>query len=113
MHIFTFEPGDGVSYRVLFGRLPSASPFIPHYLIFGFGEQGDALITIVFDTEHVSSDTFDRRWATARHSDTVQTAAYLADAAWCLFCALTGPAPAGLQGWRADWAERLPPAVRS
>lgn len=116
MHLFTFEPGDGTSYRVLFGRLPAATPRIPHYLVFGFGEFGDALITLVFDTDRISYDAFIRRWQTARHTSTVNEAAYLRLAAWVVFAALSGqsyvlPPKLWLCGWRDDWRARLPVAA--
>jgi hypothetical protein len=56
MHMFAFEPGDGTSYRVLFGRLASPTPLIPFYTVFGFAEGQDALITVVFSAPQVSFD---------------------------------------------------------
>lgn len=113
MHLFTFEPGDGYSYRVLFGRLPSQTPLIPFYTVFGFGEFGDALITVVFDTDQIDYDTFYVRWHTAMFTNAIATPGYLCDAAWALFAALTRSRNSANDplGWRDDWRRQIPPAA--
>ena len=37
MHIFYFEPGDGCSYRVIFGRIDAVAPraLVPGSTVFG------------------------------------------------------------------------------
>lgn len=114
MIIFPFEPGDGVSYQVLFGRVESPVPHLfPYYTVFGFGEAGDALITLTLNSEYVGAEAFFARWASARHTRALGAESYLAEAAFAVFCALTGPAPAGLVDWAPDWAARIPARARS
>lgn len=107
MHLFTFEPGDGLSYRVLFGRLPSQQPLFAAYTVFGVAEFGDALITVVFTTDQISEDTFFRHWRTATHTNRMSDLADFDLLAWTLFSALVG-APANTPpGWD-DWRLQLP-----
>ncbi len=109
MHLFTFEPGDGFSYRVLFGRMPSATPLIPYYTIFGIAEGGgEPGMWYTFDTERISEGMFYQSinpWATLNYR-TYRTA-------WRLWLALTGQADdllvaARLPAWRDDWRRQLP-----
>lgn len=110
MRLFTFEPGDGISYKVLFGRLPSETPLIPHYLIFGFGEAGDALIMVYFDTEQIDYDTFARRWQTAQHTNAMSGPYYIEIAAYSIFAALTGNEEDSNPpvNWPESWRQKLP-----
>ncbi|HNP70386.1 MAG TPA: hypothetical protein PKK15_04735 [Kouleothrix sp.] len=114
MHLFVFEPGDGVSYRVLFGRLVAPAPMVAFYTIFGFAEYGDALITVVFDTEQISHSVFIKRWKTAEHVNTVGDSRYIRDAAWKTLNALVGDKSGDIAadlGWRSDWRKQLPTAA--
>lgn len=108
MHLFTFEPGDGLSYRALFGRLPSGSPLFSHYTVFGVAEFGDALITVVFTTDQISEDTFMRQWWTATYTNRMSEDGYIERLAWTLFAALVGAPVTAPAGWRADWRRQLP-----
>ena len=112
MHLFVFEPGDGVSYRVLFGRLASSTPLIPFYVVFGIAEgSAEPGVWYAFDTEQIGERTF------RRHTDlfaTLRTDAYWT--AWRLWLALTGQADdpdaaARLPDWRDDWRKQIPPAA--
>ncbi len=109
MHLFMFQPGDGFSYRVLFGRMPSTTPLIPYYTVFGIAEgSSEPGLWYAFDTDMVSEDTFYRHinpWAT------LSPQAYRT--AWRLWLALTGQADDAhvaqrLPAWRADWRRQLP-----
>lgn len=112
MVLFPFEPGDGVSYRVLFGRVQSGTPLIPFYVVFGLGEAGDALVTLVLDTEVLSFERFCARWETVAFLQAEHGPTYMLDLAWVLFCALTGRAQdRSLPGWREDWRQQLPAAA--
>ncbi|MBK8211823.1 MAG: hypothetical protein IPK78_19650 [Rhodospirillales bacterium] len=107
MHLFTFEPGDGLSYRVLFGRLPSATQLIPYYTVFGIAEgSGDVGAWYAFDTDRMSEETFSRYIAPALRN------AYVYCVAWRLWLALTGQADddnaAEICEWRDDWRRQLP-----
>src|SRR5262245_44685655 len=58
MHLITFEPGDGTSYRILFGRLPGRG-LVPHYTIFGIAEgSSEPGAWYAFDHETASEDIF-------------------------------------------------------
>lgn len=117
MHLFTFEPGNGLSYRILFGRLPSPVPHLfSHYTIFGVAVGGsDPGPWYAFNTDLVDYGTF------ARHlmSDGARTMldSETLDTAWAVWRVLTGafmanePTAATL-GWRADWRDQIPLAAR-
>lgn len=111
MHLFTFEPGTGDSYRVIFGRAPGRG-LVPFYIVFGIAEGSDEPgAWYAFDTEQVSEETF------RRHLDmfaTLHSEAYWT--AWRLWQALTGQADDGqaerrLPLWREDWRAQLPAAA--
>ena len=111
MFLFTFEPGDSMSYRVIFGRLPGRG-LVPFYTVFGIAEGAIEPGTwYAFDSVRVSEETFRRRidlFVTCR-SGTYWTA-------WRLWRALTGQADdldaaARLPEWREDWRRQLPPAA--
>lgn len=111
VHVFDFSPGDGTSYRVLFGRLPPAHWMHHTCLVFGLAEGRDALVTLIFDTDGISAELFGRHWSTAAHTQTVNTPAYLEDAAYAVFAALVGRTVPNIAGWRSDWREHLPTAA--
>lgn len=108
MQLFTFEPGDGVSYRVLFGRLPGRG-LVPFYAIFGIAEgNSEPGVWYAFDTDRVSEETFSRYIAYSLNSATYCVA-------WRLWLALTGQEDddnaAELCDWREDWRRQLPTAA--
>jgi hypothetical protein len=115
MHLFRFEPGDGTSYRILFGRLPAPTPLIPFYTLFGFAEGYDALIVYPFDTERVSYETFERHIDSATHRSTVNEPDQLIWRAYQVYKALVGIRGEGVMGavpgWRDDWRDLLPTAA--
>lgn len=115
MDMVTFEPGDGNSYRVLFGRLPSPTPLIPFYTVFGLAEGQDALITVVLDGP-ATEDSFLRRWYTAQHVQTINTPQQLGAMAYLLYLGLLEPhrideadawADDVTESWAEDWESRL------
>jgi hypothetical protein len=108
MRLFTFEPGDGFSYRVLFGRMPGRG-LVPHYTVFGIAEgSSDPGMWYAFDTDRVDEDIFYNHinpWATLSK----QTFWI----AWRLWLALNGQeddvhAAGHLDDWRDDWRQQLP-----
>lgn len=108
---FSFEPGDGSSYRVLFGRTPGRG-LVPFYTVFGIAEgSSEAGCWYAFDTDHVSFDTFTQHlFAYTAFSPE------LALTAWRLWLAVTGQADdagaaAQLASWRDDWRRQLPTAA--
>lgn len=111
VHLFDLEPGDGVSYQVLFGRLPPAHWRQPACIIFGFAEGRDALITVVFDNDGINDETFGRHWRTATHAQTASSADYLEDAAYTVFSALLGRVAQQPRAWLGEWREQLPTAA--
>jgi hypothetical protein len=109
VHLFNFEPDDGVAYRVQFGRLPPTSLLFQGYIVFGFAEGRDALITVIFDTDHINDETFGRYWRTAQHIDTASDPDYLERTAYTVFAALVGlPDIQSPAGWNGNWRSRLP-----
>lgn len=111
IHVFDLEPGDGVSYRVLFGGLPPV--YHPQWacIVFGFAEGRDALITVIFDIDDINNETFGRRWRTATQAQTVSSADYLEEAAYTVFSALLGRAEQQPPEWCCNWCEQLPTAT--
>lgn len=113
MHLFTFEPGDGVSYRVLFGRLPGRPPFLPFYTVFGIAEgSSEPGAWYAFDTDQVSEGTFQAHL----YGQSGITDVRVYWTAWRLWLALTGQADddyaAGqLPDWRDDWRRQIPTAA--
>lgn len=111
-HLFTLEPGDGTSYRVLFGRLPPGSGQVA-FVLFGLAEGSDALITLVIPgTDSLSRERFGAHWRTARFTQPLGDADYLEDTAYCVFAALVGipdvPPPGD---WDPAWREQIPVAA--
>lgn len=113
MHLFTFEPGDGRSYRVLYGRVARCDASAVR-IVFGIAEgRGEPGMWCDFDTEQVSEETFYNCinvWATL-NAQSYRTA-------WRLWLALTGQADdaqaaARLFHWRADWRAQLPHAIEN
>lgn len=109
MYLFTFEPGDSMSYRVLFGRLPGRG-LVPYYTVFGLAVGSAAPgAWYPFDTDRVSEETF------ARHIAELMESAYAYCVAWRLWLALTGQEDdnnaAELCDWREDWRQQLPSAA--
>ena len=111
LHLFDFEPEDGVSYRVMFGRMPPVHWLQQACIVFGFAEGRDALITVIFDTDSINDETFGRHWQTATHAQTVNNTAYLERSAYAVFCALVGYESYQIVGWKQNWREELPVAA--
>jgi hypothetical protein len=111
MRLFQFSPGDGTSYRFLFGHLPADTPYIEAYTLFGYAEGDDALIVYPFDTSRVTLDTFARKLGTARHTQLAGDADVVLYTAWRVYAALTGTdeedAAAYLPVWSHDWRLEL------
>jgi len=110
MVLFTFEPGDGNSYRVIFGRMPGRG-LVPYYTVIGIAEgSGEPGAWYAFDYEDINEETF------RRHVDmfaTLHSEAYWT--AWRLWLALTHQADdphaaARLPAWKPDWRAQLPPS---
>ena len=112
MVFFTFEPGDGVKYHVVFGRVPSPAPPIPSYTVFGIAEDGmSAGDWYAFETDQVSFDVFSEHLCS--NHELVYWRLWLA--AWRLWLALTGQPDDEeaavrheLRPWREDWRQQLP-----
>lgn len=108
MHLFTFESGDGLSYRVLFARLSGGS-LAPSYTVFGIAEgSSDPGMWYAFNTERVSEEMF---YNHINLRATLRRSTFLT--AWRLWLALTGQvdderAAAQLPPWRIDWRQQLP-----
>jgi len=107
MQLFEFQPGDGTSYTILFGRLPAASPLIAHCTVFGFRDDYTLpLLTYPFDNEWISFDTFASRLGQPDVNPiTLKTA-------WRMWCELVDSPSEGvadeLLEWQPDWREQLP-----
>jgi hypothetical protein len=107
MRLITFEPGDGISYRILFGRLPGHG-LVPHYTVFGVAEgSNDPGAWYAFDHEQVSEDVF---YDHINPFATLERSTYLT--AWRAWLALTGQADddhaaTRLPPWRPTWREQL------
>jgi hypothetical protein len=118
MYLIIFEPGDGTSYRILFGRLPSQSPFpgptagagFPHYTVFGIAEgSSEPGAWYAFDNERVTEDIF---YDHINPFATLERTTYLTG--WRAWLALTGQADddqaaARLPEWKPMWREQLAP----
>ena len=108
MHLFTFEPGDGYSYKVIFGRMPGRG-LIPFYTVFGLAQGAtDPGVWYAFDTDQVSEEIF-----TQHLFAHIATSDEYCALAWCLWQELTGQTTdmAGgwpWLGWRPDWRRQLP-----
>jgi hypothetical protein len=112
MQLFRFEPGDGTSYRVLFGRLPGPNRFVPQYTLFGFGVGDAPLVCFPFDAPHVSFDTFARHLPLLVDDPEEREAATWT--AYHVYEALIGEVHvAPPDSWRVDWREQLPPRLTS
>lgn len=113
-HMWTFEPGDGTSERVLFARLPPTNPLFSGYILFGLAEGTDAMITLVFtgDGDLISDDMFGQHWRTATFTAAWGDRDYIERTAYTVFAALVGLADIEPPGaWAADWRDRLPVAA--
>lgn len=75
--------------------------------MFGFAEGRDALITVVFDTDDISAETFGRHWRTAVYAQTMSDASHLAGSAYTVFCAMIGREAPPLSSWHSNW-RKLP-----
>jgi len=112
MYTFFFEPGDGCSYRVIFGRIDAVAPraLVPGYTVFGIAEgyaEPGAWYAFDANPRHISDETFHRHI----YNGTIIAQTYWT--AWRLWLALTGQgddamAARELPEWRADWREQLP-----
>ena len=114
IHMFDLLPGDQTRYRVLFGRLPPTSHLFSGYVVFGFAEGDDAMITLVFTGtgELISSDIFSQHWRTATFTNAWGDLDYIEHAAYTVFAALVGlPGVEPPGRWDDDWRERLPRAA--
>ena len=114
VHMFDLEPGDGTTYRVLFGRLPPTSALFSSYVVFGLAEGTDAMITVVFTGtgELISADIFAQHWRTATFTNAWGDLDYTERIAYTVFAALIGlPGVEPPTEWAADWCERLPVSV--
>lgn len=109
VHMFTFEPGDGTCYQVLFGHLPGQDAK-GSAIVFGIAPgRSDPGLWCVFHTVQVDLATFHDQlnpWGTLQRQ-TFSTA-------WRLWLALTGQADdpertKRLPAWRTDWRDQLPP----
>lgn len=113
MNFFTFEPGDGCSYRIIFDQVPGRTPFVPFYFVIGIAEgSSEPGSWYAFDAENVSYETFCRRLDSfaGRHLFEAATIA----TAYRVFLALLGrpdseDAAADCPDWRDDWRRQLPP----
>ena len=110
MHLISFEPGDGRRYRILFGRLPSQSPFFPRYTVFGIAESSsEPGAWYAFDNERVTEDIF---YDHINPFAMLERSTYLT--AWRAWLCLTGQADyeyavARLPEWKSNWREQLAP----
>ena len=114
MLLFSLEPGDGIHYRFVFGRLPSTTLHIPFYTYFAYAEGYDALIGFPFDTAAVSFDTFASALGSAQHTRLAGDPDYVLAGAWCVYAALVGADDEGMEvklDWRTGWRELLPTAL--
>lgn len=111
VHLINFEPGDGKSYKVLYGAPEAAFP----YTLLGLGEETDALVTVVLDGP-ATEDVFLRRWATANHVGALNSPQQLAAMAFLLYLCLLQPQRRDDAGaweedvaadWAEDWEDRL------
>lgn len=111
--LFSFEPGDGTSYWVLFGQQQEVWGT---YTIFGFGEHNSPLLAFPFQgVSNVSFATFTRTMRfTNGKSLYVGDADYIEEAAWTVFCALVGQRDEGTgctEQWSPNWHAQLPQAL--
>ena len=107
MQLITFQPGDGRSYRVLFGRLPGHG-FVPYFLVFGIAEgSSDPGVWYAFDSESVREEIFLQHLFA--HSATSDEFSALAWRVWRALTSQTDDAHARriLPPWRADWRQQL------
>lgn len=114
MHMWMFEPGDGTSYRVLFGRLPPTNALFAGYIVFGMAEGSDALITLAFtgDGDQISADSFAQHWHTATFTNAWGDPGYIERTTYTVIAALVGlPGIEPPGAWAADWRTRLPVAA--
>lgn len=114
VHMFDLSPGDGTTYRVLFGRLPPTSAFFSSYVLFGLAEGTDAIITLAFTGtgELISFDIFSNHWRTATFTSSWGGIDYIERTAYTVFAALIGLPDVEPPGnWAEDWRERLPLAA--
>ena len=108
--LFSFEPGDGTSYWVLFGQQQETWGA---YTIFGFGEHNSPFIVFPLQgISHISFATFTRLLRFDISSSLyLGDVEYIEQAAWAVFCVLVGQqADLGeiVAQWRPDWRAQLP-----
>lgn len=116
VHMFDLSPGDGTSYRVLFGRLPPTNRLFSSYVVFGLAEGTDAMITVAFTGtgELISFDIFSQHWRTAKFMNAWGDLDYIERTAYTVFAALVGlPGVEPPGDWAVDWRKRLPSAALS
>lgn len=114
VHMFDLSPGDGTTYRVLFGRLLPTSALFSSYVVFGLAEGADALITMIFTGtgELISFDIFSNHWRTATFTSAWGSLDYIERTAYTVFAVFVGLLDIELPTeWAADWRARLPLAA--
>lgn len=105
--LFTLSPGDGITYRVLFGRVEVEQSLFQGYTIFGVAEGHDPIITAVLDaTSRLPLLDYESR---AIYEGAHNTPAQMRAIATAIYAALIDvpgiPTPAG---FRTDWMNDLP-----
>jgi hypothetical protein len=108
LHLITFEPGDGWSYRILFGRLPGRG-LVPYYTVFGIAEgSSEPGAWYAFDAPPalISEETFSRHLGPGMPSHRTYCVA------WRAWLALTNQEDDDnvaeiLDEWRDDWQQQL------
>ena len=107
--LFSFEPGDGTSYWVLFGQ---QQEMWGAYTIFGFGEHNSPLTVFPLQgISHISFATFTRSLRFDISSSLyLGDVEYIEQAAWAVFCVLVGQQDnlrEIVDQWRPDWQTQL------
>lgn len=111
--LFTFEPGDGLSYRILFGRMRCESMVIPYYMLFGIAiGPVDPGAWFAFHRPNPTFDIFARHLAGQSQPTMIDDQTLLT--AWRVYRACMGLdddhwSAAQLPAWRADWTAQIPP----
>ena len=112
-HLFSFEPGDGTSYWVLFGRQQESWG---SYTIFGFGEHSSPLTVFPFQGRaHIPFATFIRSMRFNQSKPLyLGDSDYIEEAAWTVFCTLVGQHDERAElaeQWAPDWRFQLPQSL--